>query len=30
MRDIVLKDLVKTEGLEIKEGSVAVLVGGKM
>lgn len=29
MRDIVLKDLVKTEGLEIKEGSVAVLVGGK-
>ena len=29
MRNIVLKDLVKTEGLEIKEGSVAVLVGGK-
>ena len=29
MRDIVLKDLVKTEGLEIKEGSVAVLFGGK-
>lgn len=29
MRDIVLKDLVKTEGLEIKEGSVAVLVDGK-
>ena len=29
MRDIVLKYLVKTEGLEIKEGSVAVLVGGK-
>ena len=29
MRDIVLKDLVKTEGVEIKEGSVAVLVGGK-
>ena len=29
MRDIVLKDLVKTKGLEIKEGSVAVLVGNK-
>lgn len=29
MRDIVLNDLVKTEGLEIKEGTVAVLVGGK-
>lgn len=29
MRDIVLKDLVKTKGLEIKEGSVAVMVGGK-
>ena len=29
MRDIVLKDIVKTKGLEIKEGSVAVMVGGK-
>lgn len=29
MRNIILKDLVKTKGLEIKEGSVAVLVGGK-
>ena len=29
MRDIVLKDLVKAKGLEIKEGSVAVMVGGK-
>lgn len=29
MRDIVLNDLVKTEGLEIKEGTVAVLVSGK-
>ncbi len=29
MRDIVLNDLVKTRGLEIKEGTVAVLVGGK-
>lgn len=29
MRNIVLNDLVNTEGLEIKEGSVAVLVGGK-
>lgn len=29
MRDIVLSDLVKSPGLEIKEGSVAVLVGGK-
>lgn len=29
MRNIELSDLVNTEGLEIKEGSVAVLVGGK-
>lgn len=29
MRNIVLNDLVKTSGLEIKEGSVAVMVGGK-
>lgn len=29
MRNIVLKDIVKTKGLEIKEGSVAVMVGGK-
>ena len=29
MRDIVLTDVVDTPGLSIKEGSVAVLVGGK-
>ena len=29
MRNIELSDLVNTEGLEIKEGSVAILVGGK-
>ena len=29
MRDLVLKDLVKAEGLEVKEGTVAVLIQGK-
>ncbi|MDD3186557.1 MAG: isopeptide-forming domain-containing fimbrial protein, partial [Anaerostipes sp.] len=29
MRDIVMNDLVKTKGLEIKEGTVAVLVNGE-
>lgn len=29
MRDLVLKDLVKTEGLEIKEGTVKVISDGQ-
>lgn len=29
MRDLVLKDLVKAKGLEVKEGTVAVLIQGK-
>lgn len=29
MRDIVMKDVVTTKGLKIKEGTVAVIVGGK-
>ena len=29
MRDLVLHDVINTDGLEIKEGTLAVLVGGK-